>query len=66
MFTRFHRIQNASGRSYEGSGIGLSMIKELIQQHGGEITVDSNEGKGSTFTVTVPFGIKPPARIANW
>jgi PAS domain S-box-containing protein len=67
MFTRFHRIQNASGRSYEGSGIGLSMIKELIQQHGGEITVDSNEGKGSTFTVTVPFGINhlPESQIGE-
>lgn len=56
MFTRFHRIQNTMGRSFEGSGIGLSMIKELIHQHGGEITVDSTEGIGSTFTVTIPFG----------
>lgn len=56
MFTRFHRIQNTTGRSFEGSGIGLSMIKELIHQHGGEITVDSAEGQGSTFTVIIPFG----------
>ncbi|ALM48180.1 hypothetical protein AMR72_04275 [Flavobacterium psychrophilum] len=56
MFTRFHRIRNTTGRSFEGSGIGLSMIKELIQQHGGTISVESTEGIGSTFTVTIPFG----------
>lgn len=56
MFTRFHRIRNSAGRSFEGSGIGLSMIKELILHHGGSISVDSTEGLGSTFTVTLPFG----------
>ncbi|MDV6168623.1 ATP-binding protein [Flavobacterium sp. DG1-102-2] len=56
MFSRFHRIRNAGGRSYEGSGIGLSMIKELILQHGGSISVESTEGKGSTFSVAIPFG----------
>jgi PAS domain S-box-containing protein len=57
MFTRFHRIEGSSGRSYEGSGIGLSMIKELVNQHGGTISVESTEGEGSTFTVTIPFGV---------
>lgn len=56
MFTRFHRIRNCPGRSFEGSGIGLSMIRELIIQHGGTIGVESTEGEGSTFTVTIPFG----------
>lgn len=67
MFTRFHRIQNSGGRSYEGSGIGLSMIKELIVQHGGSISVESREGEGSTFTVTIPFGINhlPDSQIAE-
>jgi PAS domain S-box-containing protein len=58
MFTRFHRIANSAGRSFEGSGIGLSMIREFILQHGGDITVESKEGKGTTFTVTIPFGNK--------
>ncbi|WP_297332325.1 ATP-binding protein [Flavobacterium sp.] len=58
MFTRFHRIANSAGRSFEGSGIGLSMIREFILQHGGNITVESEEGKGTVFTVTIPFGNK--------
>lgn len=56
MFTRFHRVQNTAGRSFEGSGIGLSMIRELIRQHGGDITVNSIEGQGTEFIVTIPFG----------
>lgn len=56
MFERFHRIQNAAGRTYEGTGIGLSLIKELIQLHQGTIEVESVEGQGSCFTVSIPFG----------
>ena len=56
MFERFHRVQGVAGRTYERTGIGLSMIKELIRLHGGTIDVESKEGKGSTFTVTIPTG----------
>ena len=56
MFERFHRVQNVTGRTYEGTGIGLSLIKELVLLHGGNISVKSKEGKGSVFTVTIPFG----------
>lgn len=56
MFERFHRVQNAGGRTYEGTGIGLSLVKELINLHGGSITVESTEGSGSSFTVTIPEG----------
>jgi signal transduction histidine kinase len=56
MFERFHRVENVVGRSYEGTGIGLSLIKELVQLHGGTINVKSKEGKGSTFIVKIPFG----------
>lgn len=56
MFERFHRVENATGRTYEGTGIGLSLVKELVQLHGGDISVKSKQGKGSTFTVIIPFG----------
>ncbi|HEX9979094.1 MAG TPA: PAS domain S-box protein [Flavobacterium sp.] len=56
MFERFHRVHGASGRSFEGTGIGLSMIRELIRLHGGTIKVESREGSGSTFTVYIPTG----------
>jgi PAS domain S-box-containing protein len=59
MFERFHRVKGTTGRSYEGTGIGLSLIKELVRLHGGTIEIDSTTAKdksGSIFTVTVPTG----------
>jgi len=59
IFERFHRSQNAiMGRSFEGTGIGLSLVKEMVNLHGGTIDLTSTEGKGSTFTVKIPFGKK--------
>ncbi|RYZ37290.1 MAG: response regulator [Myxococcaceae bacterium] len=54
IFDRFHRVQGARGRSYEGSGIGLSLVRELVKLHGGDIHVESIPDQGSTFTVTLP------------
>ncbi|KQS34067.1 ATP-binding protein [Dyadobacter sp. Leaf189] len=56
MFERFHRIQNSGGRTFEGTGIGLSLIRELILLHHGDIRVESEPGKGSRFIVTIPYG----------
>ncbi|MEO8403869.1 MAG: response regulator, partial [Chitinophagaceae bacterium] len=56
MFERFHRVQNSAGRSHEGTGIGLSLVSELVKFHHGTISVTSKEGKGSTFSVTIPIG----------
>lgn len=56
MFQRFHRAQNVTGRTYEGTGIGLSLVKELVQMHGGKISVRSKLGKGTEFSVTIPIG----------
>ncbi|MGZ3851356.1 MAG: ATP-binding protein, partial [Flavisolibacter sp.] len=56
VFDRFHRVENIQGRSQEGTGIGLAMVKELVRMHQGHISVTSKVGKGSTFTVTVPAG----------
>ncbi|MDO6430454.1 ATP-binding protein [Flavitalea sp. BT771] len=56
IFQRFHRISDVQGRSLEGTGIGLAMVKELVKLHKGSITVESRLGEGSTFTVTLPVG----------
>lgn len=65
MFERFHRIENVHGRSHEGTGIGLALTQELVKLHGGNIQVESEEGKGSVFTVSIPLGKAhlPPDRI---
>jgi signal transduction histidine kinase len=56
LFQRFVRFEDTAGRTVEGTGIGLSLIKELVNMHGGDIHVKSQPGKGSTFTVTIPKG----------
>ncbi|SET73753.1 SpoIIE family protein phosphatase [Geodermatophilus poikilotrophus] len=67
LFERFHRVADARGRSGEGSGIGLAMVRELVGLHGGTIDVDSAPGTGTTFTVTVPMGAAhlPADRLAE-
>ncbi|MEC4817731.1 MAG: ATP-binding protein [Scytonema sp. PMC 1069.18] len=56
LFKRFHRVEGARGRTYEGTGIGLSLVRELVQLHGGTIEVRSVLGNGSCFTVAIPTG----------
>ena len=56
LFERFFRVQGAASRSHEGSGIGLSLVQGLVKLHGGSIDVESELGKGSTFSVTLPLG----------
>ncbi|WP_276374634.1 ATP-binding protein [Chryseolinea sp. H1M3-3] len=56
MFERFHRVAGSAGRTYEGTGIGLSLVAELVKIHKGTISVASKPGKGTTFTVSMPTG----------
>ena len=56
IFERFHRVPNARSRTHEGTGIGLSLVDELVRLHGGRIDVASTEGSGTTFSVHVPLG----------
>jgi PAS domain S-box-containing protein len=67
MFERFHRIQNPRARTQEGTGIGLALVQELVKLHGGTISVDSVEGEGTTFTVSIPLGSEhlPADRIGT-
>ncbi len=56
VFDRFHQVRDARGRSQEGSGIGLALVQELAKLHGGSVRVESESGKGSVFTVSIPYG----------
>ena len=55
IFERFHRVKGARGRSFEGSGIGLALVRELVERHGGTIRAESEIGRGSCFIVQIPI-----------
>lgn len=67
LFERFHRVDGARSRTYEGSGIGLALVQELVHLHGGTIRVESEEGAGTTFFVRLPVGAShlPADRIMS-
>lgn len=54
LFTKFFRADNAVGIQTSGTGLGLFMVKNVVDRHGGKIIVESEEGKGATFIVTLP------------
>lgn len=56
IFQRFYRVNDIRGRTHEGTGIGLALVKELVDLHKGSIKVESELDAGSTFTVTIPLG----------
>ncbi len=56
VFDRFYQVDSATTRTHEGTGIGLALTKELVKLHKGEITVESEEGKGTAFLVRLPVG----------
>jgi PAS domain S-box-containing protein len=58
LFERFYRVENAGGRTHEGTGIGLSLVQELVKLQGGTIEVESREGVGTRFSVFMPLGVK--------
>lgn len=62
LFERFRRIEGAKRRSHEGSGIGLALVKELVELHGGTITVESTVSIGTRFVIQIPFGQKHLSR----
>src|SRR5262249_21560042 len=65
IFDRFHRSTNAYSRTHEGTGIGLALVKELVELHGGTVGVESRLNQGTVFTVAIPRGRAhlPPERI---
>lgn len=62
LFERFYRVDRARSRQMGGTGLGLAIVKHLALLHGGEVTVESELGKGSTFTIHLP---KSPAISTN-
>ena len=73
LFERFHRVDGQRSRSFEGSGIGLALVHELIKLHGGTIAVESEVGCGTAFTLSLPFGTAHlaadrigPERLLAW
>lgn len=59
LFERFYRASNVSANNISGVGIGLYVVKEIVQLHGGTIVVESEERKGSTFTLCLPRAVAP-------
>jgi two-component system sensor histidine kinase SenX3 len=55
IFERFYRVDPARSRQTGGTGLGLSIVKHIITKHGGEVTVWSVEGVGSTFSIRLPI-----------
>ncbi|MHC5765202.1 MAG: response regulator [Nostoc sp.] len=56
LFERFRQAEGSANRSYEGSGLGLALVKELVELHGGQVTVESVYGKGTTFSLWLVTG----------
>jgi len=65
IFKRFHQVDMSLTREYEGSGIGLSLVKALVEMQGGTISVESEYGKGSEFIIKLPIRIIPEEEVSN-
>ena len=54
IFERFYRVDQARSRDTGGTGLGLAIVRHVARAHGGEVTVESTEGQGSTFRLVLP------------
>ncbi len=64
VFDRFWQADGSSKRKYQGVGIGLALVKELTEIQGGKANVESEEGKGTKFTVRLPYQKAEPVKVA--
>ncbi|HEY0434763.1 MAG TPA: ATP-binding protein [Chitinophagaceae bacterium] len=65
IFERFHQEEPGATRRYGGTGLGLSIVKQLVEIQNGIITVVSQPGKGSEFTVTLPYQVVSDAEVST-
>ena len=65
IFERFYRVDYARSRANGGNGLGLSIVKHIAAIHGGDVTVWSQVGRGSTFTIKLPAHLPAPASLAS-
>ena len=64
VFGRFFQVDSSARRKYQGVGIGLALVKELVELHDGTVKVESVEGQGTTFTARMPYIQPEPGEVA--
>lgn len=65
IFERFYRVDRARSRDTGGTGLGLSIVRHVAQAHGGEVSVQSTEGEGSTFVLSLPLAQRGPRALSE-
>jgi signal transduction histidine kinase len=63
LFEKFYRVESPQLRNVAGTGIGLYLVRQVIEGHGGRVDVDSHPGEGSAFEIALPAVAEPPARV---
>jgi signal transduction histidine kinase len=64
VFDPFYQVDSSSTREYGGTGLGLSIVKRLVEAHGGKITIEDNEPRGTVFIVVIPLGTSASTSVA--
>lgn len=65
LFQTFVQLDSSLARHYDGTGLGLVLVKQIVEQHGGQVAVTSEIGRGSCFTVTLPWHTEPLSRALD-